>query len=69
MYGKVVSPRWGYGFAKYLRDSLPNTVNIAFTGAPIELEDALARQVFGCYIDISQTVEDCTTIRIYYECH
>jgi len=59
-----------YGFAKYLRDALPNASFIGFTGTPIEKEDASTPAVFGNYIDvydISQAVEDGATVRIYYE--
>jgi len=59
-----------YGFAKYLRDALPNASFIGFTGTPIETEDASTPAVFGNYVDvydISQAVEDGATVRIYYE--
>lgn len=59
-----------YGFAKYLRDALPNASFIGFTGTPIEKEDASTPAVFGNYIDIydiEQAVEDGATVRIYYE--
>jgi len=59
-----------YGFAKYLRDALPNASFIGFTGTPIEKEDASTPAVFGNYIDIydiSQAVEDGATVRIFYE--
>lgn len=59
-----------YGFAKYLRDALPQASFIGFTGTPIEKEDASTPAVFGNYIDvydISQAVEDGSTVRIYYE--
>jgi type I restriction enzyme R subunit len=59
-----------YGFAKYLRDGLPNASFIGFTGTPIEKEDVNTPQVFGDYIDIydiSRAVEDGATVPIYYE--
>ncbi len=59
-----------YGFAKYLRDALPNASFIGFTGTPIEKEDASTPAVFGNYIDvydIAQAVEDGATVPIYYE--
>lgn len=59
-----------YGFAKYLRDGLPNASFIGFTGTPIERDDASTPAVFGNYIDvydIQQAVEDGATVRIYYE--
>ena len=59
-----------YGFAKYLRDALPNASFIGFTGTPIEKEDASTPAVFGNYIDvydIQQAVTDGATVPIYYE--
>ena len=59
-----------YGFAKYLRDALPNASFVGFTGTPIEKEDASTPAVFGNYIDvydIEQAVDDGATVRIYYE--
>lgn len=59
-----------YGFAKYLRDGLPNASFIGFTGTPIERDDASTPAVFGNYIDvydIQQAVEDGATVRIFYE--
>ncbi len=59
-----------YGFAKHLRDSLPNASFIGFTGTPIEEDDVNTRSVFGEYIDtydISRAVEDGATVPIYYE--
>ena len=59
-----------YGFAKYLRDGLPNASFIGFTGTPIEADDVNTPAVFGDYIDIydiSRAVEDGATVPIYYE--
>ncbi|MCY7383838.1 MAG: type I restriction endonuclease subunit R [Microcoleus sp. CAN_BIN18] len=59
-----------YGFAKYLRDALPNASFIGFTGTPIEQTDVNTPAVFGNYIDIydiSRAVEDGATVPIYYE--
>jgi type I restriction enzyme R subunit len=59
-----------YGFAKYMRDALPNASFIGFTGTPIEEEDASTSAVFGNYVDvydIAQAVEDGSTVRIFYE--
>jgi type I restriction enzyme R subunit len=59
-----------YGFAKYLRDALPNASFIGFTGTPIEKDDLNTPAVFGEYIDvydISRAVEDGVTVPIYYE--
>lgn len=59
-----------YGFAKYLRDALPNASFVGFTGTPIEKDDVNTPAVFGEYIDvydISRAVEDGATVPIYYE--
>lgn len=59
-----------YGFAKYLRDALPNASFIGFTGTPIEKTDVNTPAVFGHYIDvydINRGVEDGATVPIYYE--
>ncbi len=59
-----------YGYAKYLRDALPNASFIGFTGTPIEFEDKSTPAVFGNYIDIydmTRAVEDESTVRIFYE--
>lgn len=58
------------GFARHMRDALPNASFIGFTGTPIELTDANTRAVFGDYIsiyDIEQAVHDGATVPIYYE--
>ena len=58
------------GYARHMRDALPNASFIGFTGTPIELQDANTRAVFGDYIsvyDIKQAVDDCATVPIYYE--
>jgi len=68
--GKTVGQRIAYGFAKYIRDALPNATFIGFTGTPVEKQDANTPAVFGNYIDIydiSQSVEDKITVRIFYE--
>ncbi|MBD3654675.1 type I restriction endonuclease subunit R [Kangiella sp.] len=69
-YGNVVGKKTMYGFAKYMRDALPNATYIGFTGTPIESTDVNTPAVFGNYIDvydIAQAVEDGATVRIYYE--
>ena len=58
------------GFARHMRDALPNASFIAFTGTPLELADRDTRAVFGDYIsiyDIQRAVEDGATVPIYYE--
>ncbi|ARQ07756.1 Type I restriction enzyme endonuclease subunit [Macrococcoides canis] len=59
-----------YGFAKYVRDALPNASFVGFTGTPVEMTDKNTPAVFGDYIDIydmTQAVEDGATVKIYYE--
>jgi len=59
-----------YGYAKYLRDALPNASFIGFTGTPIEKADKSTIAVFGNYIDkydIERAVDDGATVRIFYE--
>lgn len=66
----VVGKRLAYGFAKYMRDALPNATYIGFTGTPIEGTDVNTPQVFGNYIDrydIKDAVSDGATVPIYYE--
>jgi type I restriction enzyme R subunit len=68
--GNVIGKKTVYGFAKYMRDALPNATYIGFTGTPIENTDVNTPAVFGNYIDvydIAQAVEDGATVRIYYE--
>ena len=68
--GNVVGKKVVYGFAKYMRDALPNATYLGFTGTPIESSDTNTPAVFGNYIDvydIAQAVEDGATVRIYYE--
>ena len=58
------------GFARHMRDALPQASFVGFTGTPIELNDANTRAVFGDYIsvyDIQRAVEDRATVPIYYE--
>ena len=58
------------GYARHMRDALPNASFVGFTGTPIELQDANTRAVFGDYIsiyDIQRSVEDGATVPIYYE--
>lgn len=58
------------GFAKHLREALPNASFIGFTGTPVEKTDKNTKAVFGEYVDIydiQQAVEDGSTVSIYYE--
>lgn len=59
-----------YGYAKYIRDALPNASFIGFTGTPIETEDKSTYGIFGHVIDtydMTRSVEDKSTVKIYYE--
>ena len=67
---EVIGNEIKYGFAKYLRDALPNATYLGFTGTPIEAKDINTPGVFGNYVDIydiAQAVEDGATVRIFYE--
>lgn len=67
---EVIGKRIAYGFAKYMRDALPNATYIGFTGTPVEGTDINTPQVFGNYIDrydIKDAVDDGATVRIFYE--
>ncbi len=58
------------GFARHMRDALPNASFVGFTGTPVERQDANTRAVFGDYIsiyDIQRSVNDGATVPIYYE--
>jgi type I restriction enzyme R subunit len=67
---EIIGKRIAYGFAKYMRDALPNATYIGFTGTPIESTDRNTPQVFGNYIDrydIKDAVDDGATVKIFYE--
>lgn len=58
------------GFARRMRESLPNATYLGFTGTPVESTDRNTKAIFGDYIDvydIQQAVEDGATVPIYYE--
>ena len=68
--GNVIGKKVVYGFAKYIRDALPNATYLGFTGTPIESTDVNTPAVFGHYVDvydIAQAVQDGATVPIYYE--
>ena len=72
MQAKLTDNGIRYGYAKYLREALPNASFIGFTGTPINTEDKSTVAMFGNYIDvydITQAVNDHATVRIYYESH
>ncbi|NYT73376.1 type I restriction endonuclease subunit R [Halomonas sp. QX-2] len=59
-----------FGYAKHMRDAVPNASFIGFTGTPIASEDKDTRAVFGDYVsvyDIQDAVDDGATVPIYYE--
>ncbi|WP_145564648.1 type I restriction endonuclease subunit R [Yersinia aldovae] len=59
-----------YGYAKHMRDALPNASFMGFTGTPVSSEDKDTRAVFGDYVsiyDIQDAVDDGATVPIYYE--
>jgi len=62
--------QYKYGYARHLRDALPNATFIGFTGTPVSMEDRDTRAVFGDYVsiyDIQDAVDDGATVPIYYE--
>ena len=62
--------RIAYGFARNIRDGLPNATFVGFTGTPVEQSDKNTRAVFGDYVsvyDIQRAVDDGATVPIYYE--
>ena len=68
--GNIIGKKTVYGFAKYLRDALPNATYLGFTGTPVEAKDKNTSVVFGDYVDvydISQAIEDGATVPIFYE--
>jgi type I restriction enzyme R subunit len=68
--GAIIGKKVVYGFAKYMRDALPNATYLGFTGTPIENSDVNTPAVFGNYVDvydIAQAIEDGATVRIFYE--
>jgi type I restriction enzyme R subunit len=67
--GNIIGKKIVYGFAKYMRDALPNATYLGFTGTPIENTDVNTPAVFGNYVDIydiAQAVEDGATVRIFH---
>lgn len=58
------------GYARHIRDALPNAVFIAFTGTPISFADRNTRDVFGPDIDVydlTRAVADNATVPVYFE--
>jgi type I restriction enzyme R subunit len=68
--GKIKKEAMRYGYAKYLRDALPNASFLGFTGTPIDLTDRSTRGIFGDYIDIydmKQALDDKRVVPIFYD--
>ncbi|WP_225753178.1 type I restriction endonuclease subunit R [Actinotalea sp. Marseille-Q4924] len=58
------------GFARNVRDALPQASFIGFTGTPIDEKDRSTAEIFGEYIDVydmTQAIEDGVTVKVYYE--
>ncbi len=58
------------GFARKVRNALPNATYIGFTGTPVSTKDRNTREIFGDYIDVydmTQSVADGATRPVYYE--
>lgn len=58
------------GFARNIRDALPQASFIGFTGTPIDEKDRSTAEIFGEYIDVydmTQAIEDGVTVKVYYE--
>lgn len=67
---KLHNGKFQAGYARHLRDALPNASFIGFTGTPISLEDRDTQDVFGQYVsiyDLQDAVEDGATVPIIYE--
>lgn len=59
-----------YGYAKYIRDALPEATYIGFTGTPVESGNHSTSAIFGKTVDtydMTQSVEDGSTVKIFYE--
>lgn len=58
------------GYARHIRDAMPNAVFIAFTGTPISGVDRDTRDVFGPDIDVydlTRAVADKATVPVFFE--
>ncbi|WP_314817279.1 type I restriction endonuclease subunit R, partial [Aggregatibacter segnis] len=67
---KLHNGKFQAGYARHLRDALPNASFIGFTGTPISLEDKDTQDVFGSYVsvyDLRDAVEDGATVPIVYD--
>ena len=69
-YYDIDAERTKKGYARLMREALPNASFIGFTGTPISDRDRDTQEVFGNYIDIydmTQSVRDHATVKVYYE--
>ncbi|WP_439257403.1 type I restriction endonuclease subunit R [Lonepinella sp. BR2271] len=67
---QIKNGQYRTGFAKYLREALPNASFIGFTGTPISQEDKDTQDVFGRYVSIyamEDAVADGATVPIFYQ--
>lgn len=58
------------GYARHIRDALPQAAFIAFTGTPISFAERNTQDVFGDVIDtydLTRAVEDGATVQVYFE--
>lgn len=58
------------GYARYLKEAIPNARRLGFTGTPVTMSGADTTEVFGDVIhtyDIKQSQEDKATVPIFYD--
>jgi type I restriction enzyme R subunit len=66
----AASASYRYGYARHMRDALPNACFLGFTGTPIAQEDKDTQAVFGQTVSVFDTedaVKNGATVPIYYE--
>ncbi|MDR0751863.1 MAG: type I restriction endonuclease subunit R [Christensenellaceae bacterium] len=66
----VIIPKLIYGYEKHIREALPNATFLGFTGTPVETREHSTSDIFGNVIDtydMTQSVEDGTTVKLFYE--
>ena len=59
-----------FGYAKYIRDALPNATFFGFTGTPVADKDKSTEAIFGQVVDIydmTQSIQDGSTVKLFYE--
>jgi type I restriction enzyme R subunit len=60
----------GGNLAMNLRNALPNSSFIGFTGTPLFKDDEITKRIFGDYVsryDFKRSVDDGATVPLYYE--